>query len=548
MPDVENTGPLTPRSSQFLMGKTVRIHGPFQSMSLRDVTKLIREHGGQVLSDPPAVSETSAVPQTAALPPVDWVIIGERQNLFTESFSHETPAWLTPQLLEDIECGLTHIATETQLLQRLFPSEDHTKDLTALYTPVMLAELLNVTVADVRRWYQRGLIAPVRVIKKLPYFDLEEVFSARRLSLLLQNGVRPASIEKKLKALRRLNPGVLPLLASNDLVIQGKNVYLRQNAHLLESSGQLLLDFESLEYEQETAREKREALPENLQGIPGRVEDLSFFSSRTALENLGSIFKREMDSSDEDAVSASPASPASSASAAFSDAGWMEDDPETETASGRTVARLRELPQERDWSRSLSFFETHTSPTGDTSSENRISIRQMRNSAFALDEAGKLDEAEEMWRNTLFAAGANAEDAFQLGEILYRKGNLAGARERFSMAIELDEDFVEARADLGCVLGELGEIQLAISALEGAISYHGGYAEAYFHLARFLEIDGQKKMAGKCYRKFLELTDPRDSFWGKEAAKRIQELEEELEEELGEELGEDPKERSEDDF
>ncbi len=530
MSDVENTGPLTPRSSQFLKGKTVRIHGPFQSMSLRDVTKLIREHGGRVLSSnspsaahsantaaPSTPSETVSS-ETVSLPPVDWVIIGEHQNLFTESVTRETPVWLTPQLLEDIECGLTHIATETQLLQRLFPSEDHTKDLTALYTPVMLAELLSVTVADVRRWYQRGLIAPVRVIKRLPYFDLEEVFSARRLSLLLQNGVRPASIEKKLNALRRLNPGVLPLLASNDLVIQGKNVYLRQNAHLLESSGQLLLDFESIEYDQETARDRGETLPENLHGIHGRIEDLSGFDSETALESLESIFSRETDTLEEETF------PALSVSAPGSDVGWVDDDPETETIVGRSAAHLREMPQERDWSRSLSFLDPPSSFPGKSSFENRISIHQMRNSAFALDEAGKLDEAEEMWRNTLFAAGANAEDAFQLGEILYRKGNLAGARERFSMAIELDEDFVEARANLGCVLGELGEIHLAISALEGAISYHGGYAEAYFHLARFLEIDGQKKMAGKCYRKFLELTESRDSFWGKEAAKRIQEL------------------------
>lgn len=526
MSDVENTGPLTPRSSQFLKGKTVRLHGPFQSMSLRDVTKLIREHGGRVLSSnaPSAASSNTAAPgetvssETAPLPPVDWVIIGERQNLFTESVTRETPVWLTPQLLEDIECGLTHIATETQLLQRLFPSEDHTKDLTALYTPVMLAELLSVTVSDVRRWYQRGLIAPVRVIKRLPYFDLEEVFSARRLSLLLQNGVRPASIEKKLNALRRLNPGVLPLLASNDLVIQGKNVYLRQNAHLLESSGQLLLDFESIEYDQETVRDRGEPLPENLHGIPGRIEDLSRFDSETVLESLGSIFSRETDTLEEEDL------PPLSASAPGSDAGWVDDDPETETIAGRSAAHLHELPQERDWSRALSFLDPPSSFPGKSSFENRISIHQMRNSAFSLDEAGKLDEAEEMWRNTLFAAGANAEDAFQLGEILYRKGNLAGARERFSMAIELDEDFVEARANLGCVLGELGETHLAISALEGAISYHGGYAEAYFHLARFLEIDGQKKMAVKCYRKFLELTESRDSFWGKEAAQRIQEL------------------------
>ena len=35
------------------------------------------------------------------------------------------------------------------------------------------------------------------------------------------------------------------------------------------------------------------------------------------------------------------------------------------------------------------------------------------------------------------------------------------------MAIELDEDYVEARANLGCVLAEWGQRELAIAAFEG---------------------------------------------------------------------------------
>jgi len=72
MSDVENTGPLTPRSSQFLKGKTVRLHGPFQSMSLRDVTKLIREHGGRVLSSnaPSAASSNTAAPGETVSPDI----------------------------------------------------------------------------------------------------------------------------------------------------------------------------------------------------------------------------------------------------------------------------------------------------------------------------------------------------------------------------------------------------------------------------------------------------------------------------------------------
>lgn len=442
MSDSDAVRPLTPRSSQFLQGKTVRICGPLMSMSLRDVSKLIRENGGRVLTPAEVEARTGA----------DWMILGERQHVFTDVNSSEIPDWLTDSVREDIECGLTHLATETQLLQRLFPSSEKTQDLTSLYTPVMLAELLHVTVSDVRRWYLRGLIAPVRVIKRLPYFDLQEVFSARQLTTLLQNGVKHPAIEKKLKALRRINPGVLPLLASNDLVIQGRNVFLRQNDTLLESTGQMLLDFETIENQEADARDRaEEELPENLQHAPERVEDYTAFDSSRAFGTLESLFARN------------------------------SEEPEND----------------------------------------RISIAQMRASALALDEAGRLEEAAEMYRNLLFAEGANAEDAFQLGDLLHRLGNLQGARERFSMAVELDEDFVEARANLGIILGELGDIPLAIAALEGAISHHCDYAEAYFHLARFLEMEGRKAPSRHCYQRFLELTERRDTDSSREAEAKV---------------------------
>ncbi len=55
------------------------------------------------------------------------------------------------------------------------------------------------------------------------------------------------------------------------------------------------------------------------------------------------------------------------------------------------------------------------------------------------------------------------------------------------MAIELDEDFVEARSNLGCVLEEQGETALAEAAFRGALEYHPDYADAHYHLAKLLD-------------------------------------------------------------
>ncbi|MFM7069752.1 MAG: MerR family transcriptional regulator, partial [Actinomycetes bacterium] len=70
----------------------------------------------------------------------------------------------------------------------------------------MLADLLKVSVATIRRWHRRGLILPVREVHRLPYFDFQEVATARRLSELVSAGVSPAAIERKLNDLSRFVP------------------------------------------------------------------------------------------------------------------------------------------------------------------------------------------------------------------------------------------------------------------------------------------------------------------------------------------------------
>ena len=72
----------------------------------------------------------------------------------------------------------------------------------------MLADLLGVSVAVIRRWHRRGLIVPVREVRRLPYFDFQEVATARRLAELLAAGVSPRAIERQLESLARYLPGV----------------------------------------------------------------------------------------------------------------------------------------------------------------------------------------------------------------------------------------------------------------------------------------------------------------------------------------------------
>ncbi|MDO4558690.1 MAG: tetratricopeptide repeat protein, partial [Planctomycetia bacterium] len=103
--------------------------------------------------------------------------------------------------------------------------------------------------------------------------------------------------------------------------------------------------------------------------------------------------------------------------------------------------------------------------------------------AAALEDAGQVDEAIRTLRLAAAMYGARAETSFRLAELLYRSGDLPAARERYFVAIELDEDYVEARASLGCVLVEEGKTDLAIAAFEGALKQYPEYADVHYHLA-----------------------------------------------------------------
>ncbi|MEI8373051.1 MAG: tetratricopeptide repeat protein [Planctomycetota bacterium] len=307
-----------------------------------------------------------------------------------------------------------------------------------LYTPAMLAELLDIPITVIRRWHRRKLILPTQEVRRLPYFDVPQVVTAQRLAQLLRAGVSPQNIEKKLADLARLLPSVHCPLLQPSVVVQGQSILVRQGDGLIEAGGQLRLDFESTE-------------------LPPLAISPELEKWRMGL-----------------AGSASPT-------------------PESPPALAVGVLR---------------------------SVENvSVSAEQMRSLAAELEDAGRLSEAADLHRAAMAAAGPDSEGCFQLAELLYRQGDVSGARERYYMAIELDEDYVEARANLGCVLAETGQRELAIAAFEGALRYHPDYADAHYHLARTLDDMGHRLTAEQHWQKFLTLAP--ESPWAAEAAERL---------------------------
>jgi len=121
------------------------------------------------------------------------------------------------------------------------------------------------------------------------------------------------------------------------------------------------------------------------------------------------------------------------------------------------------------------------------------------------------------------AGSGAAEDHFALGNLLYQTGDLSAARERFYVAIELADDYIEARLNLGCVLVELNEPDLAEAAYRGALDCHPDYADVHYHLARLLDQLGRCNEALNHWAHFRDLTP--ESPWAEEAQDRLSAVE-----------------------
>ncbi len=214
-----------------LSGAKVAFVGRLAGMAKRDAAKLARQRGAFVLDSPDASATI--------------LVIGE-DGLSVRCGAGEPDLddlW-PPEVHAAAEAGRIEVLTEGQFWQRLGVVEAD-EQVRRLYTPAMLADLLGVPVAVVRRWQRRGLIRPVQEVRRLAYFDFQEVATARRLAELLGQGISPQRIEKQLLSLRRVLPGVERPLAQLSAIVEGRDILLRQGDGLIDAGGQMRFDFDA---------------------------------------------------------------------------------------------------------------------------------------------------------------------------------------------------------------------------------------------------------------------------------------------------------------
>ena len=392
--------------------KRVALVGRFGGMNQREAANVLRSY--------------EAIVVDAVTDPIDWVVIGA-----------EEPPIPQDQILGDrlrtaAAAGDVEILHETELWQRL-GLVDVEQSIRRYHTPAMLAHLLGVSVRVIRRWHRRGLITPVRTLHNLPYFDFQEVATARRLAHWIASGASPQAIEQRLVELLEVLPDIQRPLDQLSILVEGKQILLRQGEGLLEPGGQLRFDFDALE-----------------------------------------------------SVSDEPS-----------------DTPQNPSTESRAVLSI--------WDESAESNPNFNLLASDPD--------ELLTAAYESEDEGDLETAIDCYHAILARDGPRADIHFQLGELLYRINEVIAARERYYSAIELDPDYVEARATLGCVLVETGQIDLAIAPFHVALSLYEDYADVHYNLARVLDDTGREVESKHHWQRFLHLSP--DSPWAEEARSRI---------------------------
>ncbi|MCG8651018.1 MAG: tetratricopeptide repeat protein, partial [Pirellulales bacterium] len=351
-----------------LAGKRVALVGRFGGMNRKEASNVLRSFHLSVVD-----RDTEGV---------DWVVIGAEESPLAEA------ELLSREIQDAAAIGRLEILHETELWQRLGLVEAE-QSIRRYHTPAMLAHLLDVPVRVIRRWHRRGLITPVRTLHKLPYFDFQEIATARRLAQWIAAGASPQAIERRLVELVEVLPDIRRPLDQLSILVEGKQILLRQGEGLIEPGGQLRFDFDALESHH----------------VSAVVDDTVF-----------SLADR-----------------------------------------GAEVFPLDQTPA--------------------------VEQDELLSAVFEAEEAADLGSAIELCHAVLARDGARADVCFLLAELLYRDDQIEAARERYYMSIELDPEFVEARASLAGVLVETGQRELAVAAYRGALDLHEDYPDAHYNLA-----------------------------------------------------------------
>ncbi len=258
-----------------LADRRVVFVGKLASMPRREAEQLVRERGGRVLERLGPDAEVIVVSDES--PDLNRLLAN--RDMFDE------------QVRSAVTRGEVELLHESELWAHL-GLVGSAQDMERLYTPAMLAELVHVPVAAIRHWQRRGALVAKREVRRLAYFDFEEVRVARKLAKLLHAGCSLATVNRRFDELSRLLPESPRPLLEPGVVVEGRRLLVRRETGLAEPSGQLLIDFDLAAPQAafDPADERHIAIPfAAADGLGRKASNRSKASQPYAAEDLRSL-------------------------------------------------------------------------------------------------------------------------------------------------------------------------------------------------------------------------------------------------------------------
>jgi len=505
---------------RYWFGRRVAVIGKPAEGTRRSLIELFRGQGAVVQRRPNSRTELIVLAGSA-----------------TEADRRRLAEQLDPRAAAALRAGRIDVVDEAEARRRA-AGECDPSDVQRLYTPTMLARMVGAEAWTIRRWARRGWLRPVRQVRHVYYFDRDAAQAAQQLALLCAQGTSPHAIKTQIDSLRQRFPEAGdPLHGPNWSVAAGRIVYHGPTGPA-QADGQRLFGFSfspqvDLLLVPKTRSKTRAETPAaaaaamSSDGVgAGGVGSTGASFAATAAAATGSssrtqwLFPPEGEhaagAGAERAAAAAEGSCAADASGQSVRAGAIES---LATERRRPSGPEAKAGGEESYDRAAAMTRTAAELLSGRKVALPTHAGHLAHLAAELEDDGQWAAAAEMYRAAMAAGGPTAELCFQTAELLYRLGDLNGARERYYMALELDEEYVEARISLGCVLIELGQNDLAEAAFRGTLRYHPHFADGHYFLARLLDKRGEAAEAERHWRAFLDLAP--DSPWADEARQRL---------------------------
>jgi len=144
-------------------------------------------------------------------------------------------------------------------------------------------------------------------------------------------------------------------------------------------------------------------------------------------------------------------------------------------------------------------MSTHLSELSHSRAEERYSL------AVRCHSAGRLDEAERLYREILESNPCHGDSLHLLGVLALNAGKFNAALELIGKALEIAPHHVAARLSWGNALLRAGRVAEAATAYESVLELAPELAEGHFNLGNALQLLGRLEEAVRAYHRALQL-------------------------------------------